>query len=173
MASFPNAFRFCPFCGGHLGPPEGADVVQTCSSSGHLLYHSSKPAVGVVLVRASDQEVLFLRRRRAPYRGRWGLPGGFVSYGEPPENAAAREVLEETGLHIRIQSLLGMWIEPYRRLAGTDRLLSMYYLAEPVGGLERPNDEASTLAWFNLDTCPSRLAGRHLLDVLQTARGRL
>jgi 8-oxo-dGTP diphosphatase len=172
MASFPDAFRFCPFCGGQLGPPLGTDVAQSCTSCGDVLYHSSKRAVGVVLTRASDQRVLFMLRRCMPYRGRWGLPGGFVAYGELPEDAAVREVREETGLQIRIRRLLGMWIERYPRPNGADRLLSLYYLAEPVSGTEQVSDEASRLAWFNLDKRPSRLAGQHLIAVLDAARGQ-
>jgi 8-oxo-dGTP diphosphatase len=173
MASFPDAVRFCPFCGGELGPPFGSDVAQSCTACGEVPYHSSKPAVGVVLARASDQRVLFILRRYRPYRGRWGLPSGFVTYGELPEDAAVREVREETGLQIRIRRLLGMWIERYPRANGTDRLLSLYYLAEPVGGTEQVSDEASRLAWFHLDKRPSRLAGQHLIAVLDAARGQL
>lgn len=173
MTSFPSAFCFCPFCGGRLGRPQTIDFVQMCTSCGHALYHSSKPAVGVVVVRPPGDAGLLLRRRWAPYRGRWGVPGGFVTYGELPEDAAVREVREETGLEIRPQRLLRMSIEPYRRPEGIDRLLSLYYLAEPVGGREQPGEEATGLAWFTWDALPTRLARHSLLAVLDAARSTL
>jgi ADP-ribose pyrophosphatase YjhB (NUDIX family) len=124
----------------------------------------------VVLVRPGDDSVLLIRRRWPPYRGQWGLPGGFVTYGETPEAAAIREVREETGLEIRTQRLLGTRIENYRRPQGVDRLLSLYYIGQIVGGREQPGDEVMALAWFGWDALPRRLAGPHLA-VLLSSRG--
>jgi 8-oxo-dGTP diphosphatase len=125
-----------------------------------------------VLSRPDDDAVLLIRRRWPPYRGRWGLPGGFIAYGETPEDAAVREVREETGLEIRIRRLIGTWIEDYRRPQGIDRLLSLYYIGQIVGGREQPGDEATALAWFERDALPRRLAGPHLA-VLQASRAAL
>jgi len=172
-AAYPSAFRFCPFCGGRLDSPQGPDVAQRCQVSGHVLYHSSKPGVGVVVVRPSDHKVLFLLRRQAPFRGRWGLPGGFVTFGEPPEDAAVREVREETGLEVRVRQLLGARVEAYRRPEGIDRLLSLYYVADVVGGCEQASDEASQLVWRPIADPPARLAGRHLPAALARAASEL
>jgi NADH pyrophosphatase NudC (nudix superfamily) len=49
MPSYPSAFRFCPFCGQPLPRPSGADLAQTCRSCAGVLYHGSKPGVGVVV----------------------------------------------------------------------------------------------------------------------------
>ena len=86
----------------HAGPgvfcavvgPAGCGKSTTVLAILRVLYHSSKPDVGVILMRPADRKVLFLRRRWAPYRGRWGLPGGFVAYGEHPEDAAVREQVD-------------------------------------------------------------------------------
>jgi 8-oxo-dGTP diphosphatase len=171
MPSYPSGFRFCPFCGLPLSRPAGVDLAQTCRSCAGVLYHGSKPGVGVAVVRSDGQAVLLIRRRWPPYRGCWGLPGGFAAFGEQPTAAAIREVREETGLEIRPGRLLLMRIEPYPRRQGIDRLLSHYYLAAVVGGREQPGDEVEAMAWFEWAALPSRLAGRHLVAVLAEARG--
>jgi 8-oxo-dGTP diphosphatase len=170
MPSYPSAFRFCPFCGHPLGPPTGVDLAQVCQTCDGRLFHGSKPGVGVVIVRSDGNAVLLIRRRWPPYRGRWGLPGGFVVFGELPSAAAVREVREETSLEVRPERLLLMRIETYPRPQGADRLLSLYYLAEVVGGCERAGDEVEALGWFEWDALPSRLAGRYLAGILDAAR---
>ncbi|MEM7172598.1 MAG: NUDIX hydrolase [Pseudomonadota bacterium] len=64
--------------------------------------------VGVVVVRgpADCPEVLLIQRGKAPRAGSWSLPGGKQQLGESSRTAAAREVLEETGLSVEIADLL-------------------------------------------------------------------
>lgn len=50
-----------------------------------------------------------IKRKNEPYKGFWAFPGGFVEYGETVEEAALREVREETGLEIQITNLLGVY----------------------------------------------------------------
>jgi 8-oxo-dGTP pyrophosphatase MutT (NUDIX family) len=59
------------------------------------------PAASVALVDPLRRRVLLGRRRRAPYEGWWGLPGGRVAPGESARAAAARELAEETGITLR------------------------------------------------------------------------
>lgn len=55
--------------------------------------------IGVVLLKPPSQ-VLLIRRGRAPMLGAWGLPGGAQDVGETAEEAARRELQEETGLTV-------------------------------------------------------------------------
>lgn len=52
-------------------------------------------AYGVVI---QDSEILFTLKKSGPYKGLWGLPGGTIEFGETPEEALKRELLEETAL---------------------------------------------------------------------------
>jgi acetyl-CoA carboxylase carboxyl transferase subunit beta len=110
-----------------------------------------------------DGRVLLGRRAHDPERGRWDIPGGFLEPWELPADAAAREVLEETGLQVRIGELLTIVLDTY---ADRDYTLNVYYLAEIVGGQEHPADDIAELEWFAPDELPSDLAFAHAHEVL-------
>lgn len=63
-------------------------------------------AVGAIAVDAAGR-LLVVQRGHEPSKGRWSVPGGHVEPGETDEQAVAREVLEETGLTIRVGALAG------------------------------------------------------------------
>lgn len=63
-----------------------------------------RPVVGIVCFRGSD--VLLIRRAKSPYKGRWSLPGGHIEPGERAEEAALRELKEETGVEARLLGLI-------------------------------------------------------------------
>lgn len=48
-----------------------------------------------------NEQVLLLKRNRAPYKGYWTAPGGKIEHGESPQETAIREIYEETGLSIQ------------------------------------------------------------------------
>ena len=77
----------------------------------------------------------------------WGLPGGSLEYGEHPEDAVIREVLEETHLNICIEKLLlvNSW---------TPDRVGLYYLCRITGGTFSPSDEVSEFAYCSLDDLP-------------------
>ena len=92
-----------------------------------------------------DGKVLLGRRAIEPARGQWDIPGGFLEPWEHPEDAAVREVAEETGLRIQITQLLSVVVDTYRDEHYT---LNLYYLAEVVGGVEQAADDLAELRWF-------------------------
>jgi len=68
------------------------------------------PVLAVGAVVESGGSLLMVQRGRSPGKGLWSLPGGRVEPGESLEEAVAREVLEETGLVVRVGDLVG-WVE--------------------------------------------------------------
>jgi ADP-ribose pyrophosphatase YjhB (NUDIX family) len=64
------------------------------------------PCVGAVVLDDAGR-LLLVRRGREPNRGLWSLPGGRVEPGESDAEAVAREVLEETGLRVRVGAVVG------------------------------------------------------------------
>lgn len=79
----------------------------------------------VVFDRAG--RLLLIRRKNQPFQSQYALPGGFVEYGETVEQAAARELLEETNLRATALSLIGIYSDPHRDPRG--HIVSIAYLA--------------------------------------------
>ena len=80
------------------------------------------------------QPVVVIRRGHPPPGH--ALPGGFVDIGETVEHAAMREAREETGLHVKLRALLGVYSDPARDPRGHS--VAIVYVAtaagEPVAG---------------------------------------
>ena len=89
----------------------------------------------------------------------WSLPKGHIEAGETPEQAAIREVAEETGIHSEISRELG--IIDFWFMAGGKRIHKTvhHYLFREVGGVLAPQvSEVDDVGWFPLDEIISLLA---------------
>jgi 8-oxo-dGTP diphosphatase len=106
------------------------------------------PRVGVGAVVLDGERVLLARRGRAPSAGKWSIPGGLVHLGERLEEAAVREVQEETGLHVRLLGLCGV-IDRVVRDADVIRYhyVIIDYVAESVGGRLQAGTDAAEVRW--------------------------
>ena len=62
---------------------------------------NNTPQVGVGAIVFHNRRVLLIKRNQAPNAGQWAIPGGRINYGESLQQAAEREILEETGIIIR------------------------------------------------------------------------
>lgn len=103
-----QALRFCSRCGTELGERlVHGRMRPACSVCGFVVYTNPKVACGALLVH--DRQLLLVRRRHEPGRGRWCMPCGFAEADEPPEQAVCREMLEETSLVVHAAGLLGVY----------------------------------------------------------------
>lgn len=121
-----------------------------------------------VLTAAQTPEVLLIQRGNPPHEGRWALPGGFVEEGEQVEQAAPRELAEETGLAVGGMQLLGVYDTPGRDPRGWT--VSVVYLArveqrQAVAGA----DDAADARWYAVDALPE-LAFDHALILADAVR---
>jgi len=107
-------------------------------------------AVGAVVFRGD--EVLLVKRGRAPSRGLWAIPGGSVELGETLREAAEREVREETGIEIRTQSIVHTFDVIERDDAG--HVLYHYvivdFLADWIAGEPVAADDALDARWCRI-----------------------
>jgi 8-oxo-dGTP diphosphatase len=100
-------------------------------------------------------DVLLIRRGREPFKGHWALPGGFVEVGERVEDAARRELVEETGLRGDVLDLLGVYSDPGRDPRG--HTVSVVYVMKVSGIVDvgAAGDDADEARWFDLDGPPA------------------
>ena len=103
-------YRFCPRCGGRLHPrvlKEGEPERLVCESCEFVFYQGPKLVAGALF--ELDGGILLVQRDIEPGYGKWTFPGGFVERGEVAQEAARREVLEETGLEVEVGEVVGLY----------------------------------------------------------------
>lgn len=110
------------------------------------------PFVGVGVVVWKGDEFLLVERGKEPRKGTWSIPGGGVEYGERLEDAAKREIAEETGLEIELTGLLDVLDSVTRDEAGRVRghMVLVDYAARWLSGEARPGSDAPAVGWFRL-----------------------
>jgi len=110
--------------------------------------------VGVVVFRKTPAglEVLLIRRGKPPREGQWSIPGGKQEWGETLQQAAIREVMEETGLKIAGLRLIDVvdGLMPDDSGSLSHHLSLIDYRADWVSGDPRAGDDAAEARWVPL-----------------------
>ena len=86
----------------------------------------------------------------------WNLPGGRIEAGEMPDEAIIREVLEETGLCVRAEKLVGIYSKPDK-----DELIFLFRCTITSGELQQITPETDANRFFPPDALPANLISKH------------
>lgn len=142
-------------------------------------YEYPRPALTVDIVvfgiDEDDLKVMLIQRDLAPYEGQWALPGGFVRVDETLDDAARRELAEETGLK-------DIYLEQLYTFGAIDRdprervvTVAYYALVNLEGHDVRAATDARNAAWFPVNELPHLAFDHHtILDVAhQRLRGKV
>lgn len=143
-------FKFCPFCKGDMTTKLIGDRDRNvCTSCGYIHYINPTPAVGIIAVK--DGKFLFIKRGNPPGKGTWAPPSGFVEIGETLEEAAARELKEETGLTGHAERLLGAYCDPNEYYG---YVITIVYLCKIDSGDLKAGDDAADARFMSVDEIP-------------------
>ena len=139
-------------------------------------YDYPRPAVtaDIVVLKKNDENyfVLLIERKHDPYAGSWALPGGFLNMDETLEEAALRELEEETGI-------TGVALQQFHTFSKVNRdprhrTITTVFIgfANQNTPLPQAGDDAAKAQWFNLETLPP-LAFDHglVMDMLKSKPG--
>jgi len=111
--------------------------------------YPKKPVVGVGAIILNGDQILLEKRRNAPSRGEWTVPGGLVDLGETAEQVVIREVKEETELEVYNPQLVD--VANYIRIDENGAVLYHYviidYLVTSKGGKPKALSDAADLKW--------------------------
>ncbi len=122
--------------------------------------YTGKTSTAIILF--PDNKILLIKRNTRPFVGYWALPGGRMDTGETIEQTVVREVKEETGLSVKIERVVGEYVE-----RGTkDDIEYEYYptcfVVKAIGGeLKKQDSEIKEMQLFDLGSLPSPLAFEH------------
>jgi 8-oxo-dGTP diphosphatase len=121
-------------------------------------YEYPRPALTVDCVifgfDGKSLRILLIERGLEPYKGSWALPGGFVRMDETVEEAAIRELQEETNVKGVYLSQLSVFSEVERDPRGRVITVAFYALVKPSDHDVIGGDDAASAQWFSLDDYP-------------------
>ncbi len=128
--------------------------------------------VDIVLCRTQGgkQEVLLIQRLKEPFKDCWALPGGFVDKGEDLEDAAKRELLEETSIKADSLKQFKAYGKPGRDPRGHTVSIVFCGNADETA-IAKAQDDAKAVQWFSWDNLPP-LAFDHQ-EILEEARKQI
>lgn len=133
-----------------------------CPACGHVTERYKNPFPTADIIVETGSGIVLIKRKNPPYG--WAIPGGFIDYGESAEDAARREIREETGIEITGLTQFHTYSDPSRD--PRFHTLTVVFTAQ-AESLPRAGDDAAEAGIFTADNLPSPLAfdhGRILAD---------
>jgi 8-oxo-dGTP diphosphatase len=119
--------------------------------------YPEKPVVGIGGVVIENGRALLIRRGSEPLRGQWSIPGGTLEIGESLQEGVARELLEETGLEVRVLDLIEVFDRVFPSESSEEgnsaakgpkyHYVIVDYLCERISGEARPASDVTDVAF--------------------------
>ncbi len=163
-------YTFCPRCAQKLKQEtlDGRTRLKCHNPEcDFIYYHNPIPAAGAVVIK--ENKILLVQRAVAPKIGWWCIPAGFMEWDEHPSQTAVRELREETGLDVKLNSLFEIY-------SGTDdprmNAVLILYLADEIGGQLSADDDALDAKFFGFDEIPKEIAFKSHIQALKDYKER-
>ena len=146
LAGNMRRLHYCPQCGVEfMGMELKKFERQQCEHCGFVHYLNPSPGI-TLLIRAADGKILIGKRTgNTRYGNTWCLPGGYIEYEESFIETAHREVLEETGLIIRIEGIVNV---VSNHLDDLHHTIVIVLIGDVLGGEQKPGDDLVELQWI-------------------------
>ncbi|MFD1673526.1 NUDIX domain-containing protein [Alicyclobacillus fodiniaquatilis] len=160
--------NFCGQCGGPLQlniNPDGA--MKICPKCKWEWWNPPVPVV-IAAVRDEQGHIVYTRNNKNFPVGAWGLVSGFVEQRETLEEAAVREVKEETGLDVRVVQYIGSFLGTYN-----PEQIYLSYLCEPMSGELNAGDDAEEVYKGPIDLnlfVPNSVAYKTVISLVKKIR---
>ena len=128
------------------------------AKKGKYVYDWPRPMVtvdaAVFALVEGKARLLLVQRKHEPFQGSWALPGGFIEIDEDLQEAAARELGEETGLRYVPLEQLHTFVKPGRDPRG--RTITVVYSGSAGKNWAQIEaaDDAARVRWFDIDNLP-------------------
>jgi 8-oxo-dGTP diphosphatase len=148
--------------------------------------YPERPVVGIGGVIIDQGRTLLIRRGSEPLLGEWSIPGGTLELGESLQEGVARELLEETGIEVRVLDLIEVFDRVYREDGPTGsgakrgprfHFVIVDYLCERLRGEPRAGSDVTDVAFATEDELPrfhlTETATRVVKKAFAMARARL
>ncbi|MFL2640077.1 MAG: NUDIX hydrolase [Dehalococcoidia bacterium] len=140
-------YNYCPNCGSKATYSDQTGQRILSCECGYIHYKDPKVAAGV-LIKDPNNRILLMKRAHHPRKGYWSYPSGYVDYGEKVETAAKREVMEEVGVEVSIDELIGVYSEE------GNRVILVLYQGTITKGSPSPGEESEEVAYYSLNELP-------------------
>ena len=132
--------------------------------------YPAAPRVAVGAIVFKDREILLVRRANAPAQDAWAIPGGSVNLGESLQQAAEREIREETSVRIRAGEPVFTFDYIDRDTAGRVRFhyVIVDLMADYISGEPQPGDDAADARWVSEGALETLKVSAMTLKLLKT-----
>jgi 8-oxo-dGTP diphosphatase len=164
-------WKYCPWCSHGLVETYVFGANRMACPNCEFIYFPRPNLVAMVIVEHQGK-ILLGKRNMEPGKGKWTLLGGFVSKSERVEEAAVREIKEETNLDVQLEALLGLYDD-----LDTPLVLAVYSarVKNEPGELTRQAEEIRELAFFTVENLPELAfpSDKHIIDDWIKSRSKL